>query len=88
MTHTYRVGVACVWEHNGNDTMLYAVDCPGAFTRGISLQEAVDNVDATPTEALVNEYYDSLLALNLIEEEIAGTTARPCLIKRINSRFG
>ena len=44
MTHTNRVGVACVWEHNGNATMLYAVDYPGAFTRGTSLQEAVEKM--------------------------------------------
>ena len=44
MTHATRDGVACVWEHNGNDTMLYAVDYPGAFTRGICLQEAVEKM--------------------------------------------
>ena len=30
----------CVWEHNGNDTLLYAVDYVGAFTRGESLEIA------------------------------------------------
>lgn len=33
--------VKCVWEHNGNDTMLYAVDHIGAYTRGESLAAAV-----------------------------------------------
>ena len=33
--------INCVWEHNGNDTLLYAVDFPGAFTRGETLQSAV-----------------------------------------------
>ena len=33
--------VNCVWEHNGNDTLLYAVDYPGAYTRGESLETAV-----------------------------------------------
>lgn len=32
--------VNCAWEHNGNDTLLYALDHPGAFTRGASLSEA------------------------------------------------
>ena len=32
--------ILCVWEHNGDDTLLYAVDYPGAFTRGRSLEEA------------------------------------------------
>lgn len=31
----------CVWEHKGNDTLLYAVDYVGAFTRGESLSVAV-----------------------------------------------
>ncbi len=30
----------CVWEHNGNDTLLYSVDYIGAYTRGNSLAAA------------------------------------------------
>ncbi len=33
--------VQCVWEHNGNDSLLYAVNYPGAFTRGSSREEAL-----------------------------------------------
>ncbi len=33
--------VRCAWEHNGKDTLLYAIDYPGAFTRGKSLEEAM-----------------------------------------------
>ena len=36
--------INCVWEHNGNDTLLYAVDFPGAFTRGPDLQAAVEKM--------------------------------------------
>ena len=32
--------VYCVWKHNGNDTLLYAVDYIGAYTRGESLEIA------------------------------------------------
>jgi len=32
--------IHCVWEHNGEDTLLYACDYPGAYTRGASMQEA------------------------------------------------
>ena len=32
--------IKCVWEHNGNDTLLYAVDYVGAYTRGESLDVA------------------------------------------------
>ena len=33
--------VNCVWEHNGNDTLLYAIDYIGAFTRGETLEVAI-----------------------------------------------
>ena len=32
--------VNCIWEHNGNDTLLYATDYIGAYTRGESLEIA------------------------------------------------
>ena len=35
-----------VWEHNGNDTLLYSVDCVGAYTRGESLDAAISKVKA------------------------------------------
>ncbi|MBQ3066358.1 MAG: hypothetical protein IJC98_09005 [Clostridia bacterium] len=33
--------IYCAWEHNGADTLLYAVDFIGAYTRGSSLTEAL-----------------------------------------------
>ena len=33
--------INCVWEHNGDDTILYANNFPGAFTRGASKEEAI-----------------------------------------------
>ena len=36
--------IRCVWEHNGNDSMLYAENCIGAFTRGKSKEEAVEKM--------------------------------------------
>lgn len=33
--------VHCVWEHNGPDTLLYAIECPGAFARGACLEDAL-----------------------------------------------
>ena len=38
--------VACVWEHNGADTILWPVDYPGAFARGASLEEAKGKLPA------------------------------------------
>ena len=36
----------CVWEHNGNDTLLYSVDHIGAYTRGSSLAAAMAKMRA------------------------------------------
>lgn len=36
----------CVWEHNGNDTLLYSVDYIGAYTRGNSLEAAMAKMSA------------------------------------------
>ena len=36
--------IDCVWEHNGADTLLYAVDYPGAYSRGASLEEAKEKM--------------------------------------------
>lgn len=33
--------IECIWEHNGNDSLLYADKYVGAFTRGASLEEAI-----------------------------------------------
>ena len=38
--------VNCVWEHNGNDTLLYAVDYVGAYARGESIEVAVSKMPA------------------------------------------
>ncbi|HBE04966.1 MAG TPA: hypothetical protein DHD79_02150 [Firmicutes bacterium] len=37
--------VYCIWEHNGNDSLVYAQDCIGAFTRGSSKEEALAKMD-------------------------------------------
>lgn len=36
--------VRCVWEHHGDDTILYASNYSGAFTRGKSQREAVEKM--------------------------------------------
>jgi len=35
----------CVWEHNGNDTLLYSVDYIGAYTRGNCLETAMSKME-------------------------------------------
>lgn len=37
--------VKCVWEHKGNDTLLYAANLPGAYTRGASLEIALAKME-------------------------------------------
>lgn len=36
----------CVWEHNGNDSMVYVENLPGAFVRGASIEEALKKLPA------------------------------------------
>ena len=38
--------INCVWEHNGRDTLLYALDFVGAYTRGETLEAAVRKMQA------------------------------------------
>lgn len=33
--------IQCVWEHNGNDSLLHASNVPGAYARGESLEAAL-----------------------------------------------
>lgn len=40
------VKIECVWEHNGDDTLLYAANLPGAYSRGPSRQEAAKKLSA------------------------------------------
>ena len=37
--------VECVWEHNGNDTLLYAANLPGAYARGESKGIALSKME-------------------------------------------
>ena len=38
--------IPCFWEHNRGDTLLYAVDLPGAYARGESLPAAIAKMPA------------------------------------------
>ena len=42
--------IGCIWEHRGEDTILWAVDYPGAFARGASLKEALAKLAADLAE--------------------------------------
>lgn len=34
----------CIWEHNGEDSLLYAEEYPGAYSRGKTLAEAMSKI--------------------------------------------
>lgn len=36
--------IRCVWEHNGDSSILYAADYAGAFTRGVSKEAALQKM--------------------------------------------
>lgn len=38
--------IECVWEHNGDDTLLYAENLPGVYTRGESREIAVRKMES------------------------------------------
>ncbi len=70
--------VNCVWEHNGNDSILYANNFVGAFTRGASKEEAIQKMpeeirrfqlwrDATP----FNDY-----EIEIVQEKESGLQIR------------
>ena len=40
------MNISCVWEHNGNDTILYAMELPGAYARGETLEIALRKMEA------------------------------------------
>ena len=44
--------IECVWEHNGEDTLLHAANLPGAFTRGKTKEEALGKMPAEARDYL------------------------------------
>ena len=46
------MNIRCIWEHNGEDTILYAEDFPGAFTRGETLETAKQKMPGEITSYL------------------------------------
>ena len=37
--------IKCVWEHNGNDSLIYSCNLIGAFTRGVSKEDALKKME-------------------------------------------
>ena len=59
--------IDCVWEHNGKDSILYASNYVGAFTRGSSKEEAIQKM---PEEIRRFELWRGKTPLNDYDIEI------------------
>ena len=58
--------IECVWEHNGNDSILYATNFIGAFTRGATKEEAIGKM---PLEiASYTKWMDGSILLPLLSD--------------------
>jgi len=85
--------VHCVWEHNGPDTLLYAVEYVGAFTRGASLEEAIRKMpqeihsycrwleinEPETIECRIVQEKDSALMIRDADSDVLFDTERPVL---------
>lgn len=63
--------VRCVWEHNGNDTILYADNFIGAFTRGKSLEIAIEKMEQEVVSYMKwrGEEIPNVLTVEIIQEK-------------------
>ena len=73
--------IKCVWEHNGSDTLLYAVSLPGAYARGANKQIAVEKMaaearsylrwkgEAVPEDILVEIVQDASCDLQICDAD-------------------
>lgn len=75
--------IECAWEHNGNDTLLYAINFPGAYTRGKDLDTAAAKIEAevasylTWREAMANNgHYEKCCAAFC---GMIGFMEKPCI---------
>lgn len=59
--------IQCIWEHNGDDSILYSSNFIGAFTRGRSKDEAIQKM---PSEIISYLKWKGSLAPEALEPEI------------------
>ncbi len=65
--------IRCVWEHNGNDSILYADNFAGAFTRGPSKAAAIEKMPSEITSYLKwkGDTVPDLLEPEIVQEKIS-----------------
>ena len=66
--------IRCVWEHNGSDSLLYADNFPGAFTRGASPDEALRKMPSEIRSYLAwrGETAPDALEAEIVQEKRSG----------------
>lgn len=64
----------CIWEHNGNDTLLYSVDHVGAYARGNSLEAAVAKMknEIAAYCAWSGQFYGNAIEIEIVQEKSSG----------------
>ena len=68
--------IRCVWEHNGDDSILYADNFIGAFTRGASIDEAIQKMPSEIKSYLKwkGEFVSDSFDPEIIQEKNSGLT--------------
>lgn len=74
--------INCVWEHNGGDTLLYAVDHIGAYTRGETLEAAIQKM---PAEICAYRKWRGEKADTVMEVTIVGEKSSELMIRDADS---
>ena len=72
------MNVQCIWEHNGDDTLLYAIDLPGAYTRGASLVIAMEKMAAEVKSYLQwnGKAVPEKIAMQVVQDASCGLNVR------------
>lgn len=70
--------VRCVWEHNRGDTLLHAVDFPGACTRGECLEVALRKMPREMGDYLrwMGETVPDTIRAEIVEEKVSALQIR------------
>jgi hypothetical protein len=68
--------IRCVWKHNGNDSILYADNFIGAFTRGASIDEAIQKMPSEIKSYLKwkGDFVPDFFEPEIIQEKISELT--------------
>ena len=66
--------INCVWEHNGDDTLLYAIDYIGAYTRGENLDIAISKMqkEITGYQRWLGEDSPEQIEIIIVGEKASG----------------